>query len=63
MSETVDNALVDTVEGRCPVCGREIPEGADITAEHDAQSYRLCSPECRTAFLEAPVRYVGNTAS
>ncbi|MFZ2624099.1 MAG: YHS domain-containing protein [Propionibacterium sp.] len=59
MAEVID----ETVTGKCPVCGRELPEKGRLRAEYDAQNYWLCSEGCRKAFLDAPARFVGNTAS
>ncbi len=59
MAEIID----ESVTGRCPVCGRKLPEKGSLTAEYDAQSYWSCSEGCRKAFVDAPARFVGYTAS
>lgn len=44
-----------------PVCGKRIkPLKMDIAAIHAGHSYYFCSPQCWTAFQQAPARYAAN---
>lgn len=46
------------LEGRDPVCGMAIKDGApEVTAEYGTREYRFCSEFCRSRFMDSPGRY------
>jgi xanthine dehydrogenase accessory factor len=47
-----------------PVCGMTVAAPAmSAHAEHEGATYWFCGPGCRAAFVDAPERYCGSSAS
>ncbi len=42
-----------------PVCNMKVQKrSAAATAEYNGKTYYFCSPQCKTAFKKAPLRYL-----
>jgi YHS domain-containing protein len=40
-----------------PVCGMEVTEDSEWTAEYEGETYYFCSETCRDEFMADPMKY------
>ena len=57
---TIEEAVEEVTEGAVidPVCGMEVTEESEWTAEYDGVTFYFCSEGCRDKFLEEPGKYL-----
>jgi Cu+-exporting ATPase len=58
METTTEEMATEEMAMMDPVCGMEVTEDSEWTAEYEGVTYYFCSEQCRDTFLEDPMAHM-----